>query len=511
MAKKHDRDYLYQKAGESTWYVRIVVPVDVRPAFGNRRTLTKTTGTSNKAEALVARLPILAAWKHEIQLARQQKLENADRWREQLHNEAKLSERSLTRNVMKVVTGRRRYYAEEDVDKIMATLAPFMAEGAESLKNSGADAELVDQIPRLVREKFLARGNEAISKAQELNSLLRQTALQTTAYEYQLSSAEQAEASIILANPKSYKPRSPITKAMLDQWSTHLESQIATAKTRDMHRNRVQRLSDWLTKEGRKLDFDSVHAFIESVSSSRTTRQNYLWSGRDFWKWACKYHQGFRDQFSSKPCPFDGHALPRAGKAAGESYVAFTKEQVEALHAKALSLSNQPLADLIQLAAYTGARLEEIGRISIENTTFKDGKPKAFKIEQAKTSAGVREIPIHSQLQPVYQRLLETAQKNGGHLLAGGKNKYGNRLDYLSKQFGRLKVAEGYDSRHVFHSIRKTTTTELHRARMTMEVIPWILGHESDKSFTLDVYSAGPSFEQKQEAIEALKFNFQTK
>lgn len=510
MARKHERDHLYQKAGESTWYVRIVVPADVRPAFGNRRTLTKTTGTSSKVEALVARLPILAAWKHEIQLARQEKLENADRWRESLHNEAKQSERSLTRNVMRVVTGRHRHYSEEDVGKIMAALAPFITEGAESLKNSGADAELVAQIPRLVREKFLTTGNEAVSKAQELNSLLRQTVLQATAHEYQLSSAEQAEAAIILANPKSFKPRSPITKAMLDQWSIHLETQINTAKTRDMHKNRVQRLSDWLSKEGRKLEFDSVHAFIESVSSSRNTRQNYLWSGRDFWKWACKYHPAFRDQFNSKPCPFDGHALPKAGKASGESYVAFTKNQVEALHAKALSLGNQALADLIQLAAYTGARLEEIGRISTDNTIFEDGKPIALKIEQAKTEAGVRDIPIHSQLQPLYQRLLETAPKNGGHLLVGGKNKYGNRLDYLSKQFGRLKTTEGYDNLHVFHSIRKTTTTELHRAGVPMEVLPWIVGHESAKAFTLDVYSAGPSFKQKQEAIEKLNFDFKS-
>ncbi|WP_312272462.1 DUF6538 domain-containing protein [Pseudomonas sp.] len=74
--------HLIQKAGESTWYVRIIVPADVRHAFGNRRTLTKTTGTSNKAEAMDRRLPILATWKAQIAAVRQQRLERGDAWKE---------------------------------------------------------------------------------------------------------------------------------------------------------------------------------------------------------------------------------------------------------------------------------------------------------------------------------------------------------------------------------------------------------------------------------------------
>jgi hypothetical protein len=39
-----------------------------------------------------------------------------------------------------------------------------------------------------------------------------------------------------------------------------------------------------------------------------------------------------------------------------------------------------------------------------------------------------------------------------------------------------------------------------------MEVLPYIIGHET-KAFTLDVYSAGSSFQQKQEAIYKLEFS----
>ncbi|MGE9763927.1 tyrosine-type recombinase/integrase [Pseudomonas sp. PDM20] len=512
MAKKHERDYLYQKAGESTWYVKIKIPVDVRPHFGNRVTLTKTTGTASKTEAMVVRLPILAAWNKQIEEARQGKLENADVWREALQSEAKRLEHSLTRNVMSEVSGKRKLYTKEEAEKLMSEMSSFMNEMVNSFKEAGADPELVDSIPILVREKLLATGHEAIIKTQKLNSILRETALQHTANRYQLSVSEKDEAAEILADPKSYRPRSPITKSMLDQWSKHLETQINTQKTRDTHRSRIERLSGWLTKEGKKLDFDSVHNFIESVSTSRSTRQNYLWSGRDFWNWACKYHSTFRDQFSGKPCPFDGHALPKAGKSAKESYTPFTKSQVESLYASAIEAEHHELADLIAFGAYTGARLEEIGRITKGNTIFNSsGDPTAFKIEQSKTEAGVREVPIHSKLLPLYKSLLENSDTNGGYLFKGGKNKYGNRLDYLSKQFGRLKTATGYDALHVFHSIRKTTITELHTSGVTLEVLPWIVGHEAAKAFTLDVYSSGPSLAQKSKAIEKLKFIFNKK
>lgn len=55
--------HLVQKSGESTWYVRMAVPADVRHAFGGRTKLIKTTGTTNKAEAMDRRHMILAQWK----------------------------------------------------------------------------------------------------------------------------------------------------------------------------------------------------------------------------------------------------------------------------------------------------------------------------------------------------------------------------------------------------------------------------------------------------------------
>jgi len=134
------------------------------------------------------------------------------------------------------------------------------------------------------------------------------------------------------------------------------------------------------------------------------------------------------------------------------------------------------------------------------------GRP-AFKIQDSKTKAGIREVPISSKLLPLYAHLLTLSDEKNGYFFAGGKNKYNNRLDYLSKQFGRLKKSLGYDGRHVFHSFRKTVTTELHRAGCGLGIIPYIVGHETG-SITYDIYSAGPSMEQKKAAIEKLSFDF---
>lgn len=458
---------------------------------------------------MIARLPILAIWKQQIKEARQGKIENAEAWRQLMHDAGLSMQEDRKEVVTRLYTPLPPEPTTSGIDlswihAIPEIYADFIEEG---------QPKLADRLQKWANSYLasIERGFDhagGIASQSELLSITAEINAAATAEEYELTEQETTEARDIILSPSRYKPRSPITKSMLDQWSAHLETQLPTAKTRDSHRARVQSLSDWLTKEGKKLDFDSVHTFIESVSSSRSTRQNYLWSGRDFWKWASKYNSTFREQFSGKPCPFDGHILPKAKGATGESYLAFTKQEIENLHAKIKEAENHNLANLVVFGVYTGARLEEIGRISEANTIFDEkGNPIAFRIEQAKTDAGVREVPIHSKLLPLYKELLASAPMREGFLFKGGSNKYGNRLDYLSKQFGRFKTADGFDNLHTFHSIRKTTITELHRAGITMEVLPWIVGHESAKAFTLDVYSSGPSFEQKKTALEKLEFN----
>ena len=500
-------DNLVQRGG--TWHVRFDIPKDVQTAFGNRKILSQSLGTGSRAEAMRLRLSYLSQWKTQVEDIRNQKLANGDKWRETLAADALRSRESRKEKSEFAMDGKLHPFQQrgpEYMEGLLKALEPGFADSMADYIAAGVTPENAAGIIESIRKGLATTGIESIAHHQAVYEGLREVRLRYAVQDNHLSESEASEAQAILTDPSTFKPKSPITKGMLLQWHKHLEHQVKSEKTRDSHLSRVQRLSDFMTCEGKPLTFDTVHNFLESVSESRKTRQQYLWSGRDFWKWACKYHADFRDRYAKAASPFEGHSLPKVGKAAGESYLPFTKSEVEHLHAQALDRGDIPLAHLIAFGAFTGCRIEEIGRLKPEDTIFAKGKPVGFKINEAKTSAGIREVPIHPALLPLYEHLYSQASANDGYLFAGGKNKYGIRLDALSKRFGRLKKKD-FTELHTFHSIRKTVVTELHQAGVKLEILPYIVGHET-KAFTLDVYSAGPSFKQKESAIRHLKFNF---
>lgn len=175
----------------------------------------------------------------------------------------------------------------------------------------------------------------------------------------------------------------------------------------------------------------------------------------------------------------------------------------------ALEKKDQPLADLIKIGAFTGARLEEIGRIHLDNISFVDGVPIAFAITESKTAAGVRDVPVHPAIASLFTQLLEGS--TDGYLMPGRSldesNKYGHRLDAVGKRFGRLKTTAQFGKEFVFHSIRKTAITLVHQAGADVSVMPGLFGHETG-IITFDLYSDGPSLEQKRKVIELLAFDF---
>lgn len=499
-------DNLVQRGG--MWHVRLDIPKDVQAVFGNRKVLTQSLKTGSRAEAMRLRLPWLTQWKAEIHAARERKKSQADAWRLTMHEEGQLVQDERSRWITALYTPSVK---NPSTEVNLVSLAEGAHEAFSALVNAGHH-ELASRLNKWLQgivdaaeqgvdhAKAIALLNELITIEAEVDVLIAED-------DFSLSTEEVSEARNIILNPSYYKPKSPITRQMLDSWGAHLETQIDTAKTRDRLKQSVQRFSDYLSKEGLPLTFDTVHGFLETLSPARQTRANYLWAGRTFWKWANKYNVAFREKFNNQPCPFDGHELPKTGEAAGRKRLAYTKEQVEQLHGQALDKGNIVLSCLIKFGAYTGARLEEIGRIRPEHTIFDNGgEPIGFKITESKTDAGVREMPLHPKLVPLYKELCSKAQDNDGYLFPGGHNKYGNRLDGLSKQFGRLK-SKSLGKDYTFHSIRHTVTTILHQQGVSIEVLPYILGHETG-AFTLSQYSKGPSFNQKMECIGLLDYDF---
>ncbi|MGH8439368.1 MAG: tyrosine-type recombinase/integrase [Pseudomonas sp.] len=503
--------HLVQKPGESTWYVRIAVPVDVRHAFGGRSKLIKTTGTSNKGEAMDRRLPILAQWKNEIAQARANKAADRDLWREDVaqgghwirtRRDASILEAINNPPPPPTVVPRSRDEAEalltgyaDQIYAMLDELKPFEQAGAKGLReaivthlNGVTNPTPIDQV------QFTAAASQRVM-------------VQLTQHKHGLTPSELVEASNIVVKPESYKPVSPITLARLKAFRAHRKSANVADKTIDQQESKLDKLSTYLGMQGKPLDRTTVAEWLETLPLTSKTKAQYLLAGATFWKWAIKHDARWRDDFAAKDNPFTGQELPKVRvKAKAEaSRRAFTPEEIERIYAAAKLSGNDTLCDLILLGSHTGCRIEELAQLRTDSVITVEGI-RSLKIADSKTVAGIREIPIHPSLIANVDRLVSKSI-DGFLLPSSAGNKYGIRSDSLSKAFGRLKTAQGFGKQHVFHSVRAMVVTLLLRSGVPGPTVANIVGHETGL-VTFDVYDEGASPRQKLDALSNLSFTF---
>jgi hypothetical protein len=184
-----------------------------------------------------------------------------------------------------------------------------------------------------------------------------------------------------------------------------------------------------------------------------------------------------------------------------DTWVPLTVKELEKIHTVANQKGDRLLANLILIAAYTGARIEELCSIKKD---FVDLIENTLQIEDAKTKAGNRIVPIHTHIRKTIKDLVK---QSPNEFLFGAltENKYGDRSNAIGKRFGRIKNNLGFGSQKVFHSIRKTFTTALEQSGVAENITADIVGHEK-QTMTYGVYSGGSSLEQKRKAIQKVKF-----
>lgn len=223
-----------------------------------------------------------------------------------------------------------------------------------------------------------------------------------------------------------------------------------------------------------------------------------------------RYLQDIGIVAESSTSPFK---VPRAYKASkkatanakkkSESWVPFSPIELERIYDAAKEKDDADLVNLIRVAAYTGARIEELCSLKISCI---DLDRKTITIVDAKTDAGNRIVPIHSRIFSLLEKILK--QSNSEYLFGNlTENKFGDRSNAIGKRFGRLKDQLSFGKKHVFHSIRKTFTTALEQAGIPESISADIVGHEK-QTMTYGLYSGGSSLEQKRKAISKVKFRF---
>lgn len=151
------------------------------------------------------------------------------------------------------------------------------------------------------------------------------------------------------------------------------------------------------------------------------------------------------------------------------------------------------------MAAHTGCRIEELCSLRLENVTSEK-----FSIIEAKTEAGWRDVPIHDDIRQLTARLVDTSVD--GYLLSGlTKNKYGDRSNAIGKRFGRLKTRLGFGPDYVFHSFRRSFSTQLENAGIPKSSVGRLMGHEQGDQ-TFGGYSDGLRLDQLRTAINKISY-----
>ncbi len=216
--------------------------------------------------------------------------------------------------------------------------------------------------------------------------------------------------------------------SLVDDWKGSLR---IVQKTIDQQYRDMKRLADHFVYL-EALQPQRIKAWTDKLLAEGATASTFerLGNGcRSLWA----YFQQASVVSMIAPDPFVGAfklALRVAVKTkTGRSGSSYTPDELNTIYVAAIAKKDQPLADLIALGAYTGARIEELGQLTA--ATCQDG---VFTIEKSKTGAGVRQVPIHPAVAPLVARLL--AASKDGYLVPSSADDLPpiNRTSHISKK-----------------------------------------------------------------------------
>lgn len=358
---------------------------------------------------------------------------------------------------------------------------------AEIAKARGQLPNSKDTFWESLRHEYLATDNEGVQFAIEEELAEKLSAKSSTAEEVTL-----------LYKMVTGQGAATLLAPLVDDWKGSLR---IVQKTIDQQYRDMKRLADHFVYL-EALQPQKIKAWTDKLLAEGTTASSFerLGNGcRSLWA----YFQQASVVSMIAPDPFVG-AFKLALKVAvktktGRSGSSYTPDEMNIIYVAAIAKKDQPLADLIALGAYTGARIEELGQLT--TTTCKDG---VFTIEKSKTEAGVRQVPIHPAVAPLVARML--ADSTDGYLVpSSADNQYGNRTSPQGKRYGHLKKSLGFGLSHVFHSTRNTLVTMMHQAGVDEGITADHVGHHK-QTMTYGLYSSGSSMSQKRDAMAKVSY-----
>jgi integrase len=180
----------------------------------------------------------------------------------------------------------------------------------------------------------------------------------------------------------------------------------------------------------------------------------------------------------------------------------FRPEDAVKIYQTAAAKGDTSLAAAIMIAMYSGARIEGVAQLTTKDIGTDPDTGIRFMRMDDKTAAGDRFVPIHSEISGVIDQLSQDAGQDGYLIASNAKNKYGERSQPIGKRFGRLKTDLGFDSRYVFHSLRKTVAHLLETAECPPGVAKDLIGH-AKTDMTFGIYSGETRMDHRVRWLEA--------
>ncbi len=425
-----------------TYYARLTVPTDARDYFGKTE-LWQSLKTKNLREAEYRAGRIIAEWKAQIETFRGNIgiAHKALEWRKVLDEERKKDQILIEQFTRQ--HGRPPTLAHEIDDLGLGTYSLVYG----------------DEVERI----YFEQGPEAAAR---FDDIVKGNSLPTLTY------------------AEDYKASLKVIPRTLQQRETHLDYLNQRFPTLPVRRSEVAR---WI------IEMETQNLAEATIKARIGTCRGYF-----------EYLQRLDHLNPDEANPFEGHKYTRRKKASKQDLrQAFEVDDIPRLidAAERKRRKDTNLVAAIKIAAYTGMRREEIARLRVENIREREGI-RYFDIIDAKSKAGLREVPIHSELLALVDKLIKAS--SDGYLLPDEKiTKNDERGDAIGKRFKTLRDGLGFDSRYVFHSIRKTVSTIFERAGVNHNEAAEIVGHEKT-GMTYGLYSAGMSILQKSKIIEMI-------
>jgi len=303
-------------------------------------------------------------------------------------------------------------------------------------------------------------------------------------------SAVRALIDSIRIHSHEYTPISAVSKLFLSEESKSLKP--SSFRRKQKH---IDQFIKWsgnrnISKITKKITGDYVTSIISKQQLAYDTLRNIVADISSLFSWA--ESRGYLDRN-----PFYKLKLPRAKKGS-QKRRPWTNEEIMLFLGSSVISKNEFTATVVGM--YSGMRLEEICNIQ-DKHVFQG----CFHVDEGKTMAAARVIPVHPLIKPLLEPMSGTF--GDGYLIEGIKSGgYDNKRSWnFQKKLGRFRKKIGMPEGVVFHTLRNTFATRMENLGIPRNHISQLMGHEGS-NMALNKYSAGLVIKPLVESINKLTY-----